>query len=197
MAGNVTSFAGNVIFFLAGYHAQGHGLKVLGTFCDTIFTPKEWFLSKKGPKKGEWVAWGHFHERVGETPVHWLPPGVGPTPKPFSVSDIGPFVKIPLGPTQQYSKFLAVHISYFIPISTIALNSSACKRTLFANNEQSTKVFYRSKNAFQLFIGTIIKGKVGKGISSNSLFTLISMPRNAAGGDQLVTGEAPKWEIKK
>ena len=54
------------------------------------------------------------------------------------------------------------------------------------------KVFYRSKNAFQLFIGTIIKGKVGKGISSNSLFTLISMPRNAAGGDQLVTGEAPK-----
>ena len=53
-------------------------------------------------------------------------------------------------------------------------------------------VFYRSKNAFQLFIGTTIKGKVGKGISSNSLFTLISMPRNAAGGDQLVTGEAPK-----
>ena len=62
-----------------------------GRFCDTIFTPKEWFLSKKGPKEGERVARGHFHERVGETPVHWLPPGVGPTQKPFSVSENGPF----------------------------------------------------------------------------------------------------------
>ena len=45
-------------------------MNVFGTFCDTIFTPKEWFLSKKGPKEGERVARGHFHERVGETPVH-------------------------------------------------------------------------------------------------------------------------------
>ena len=50
----------------------GHDLKGFGTFCDTIFTPKEWFLSKKGPKEGERVARGHFHERVDETPVHWL-----------------------------------------------------------------------------------------------------------------------------
>ena len=56
----------------------------------SIFTPKEWFLSKKGPKEGERVARGHFHERVGESPVHWLPPGVGFTPKPFSVSENGP-----------------------------------------------------------------------------------------------------------
>ena len=49
---------------------------------------------------------GHFHERVGETPVHWLPPGVGITQKPFSVSKNGPFPKISLGPTQfLYSKF--------------------------------------------------------------------------------------------
>ena len=48
-------------------------------------------VSKKGPKEGEKVAQGHFHERVGETPVHWLPPGVGPTPKHFSVSENGPF----------------------------------------------------------------------------------------------------------
>ena len=48
-------------------------------------------LSKKGPKEGERVARGHFHERVGETPVHWLPPGVGFTQKPFSVSENGPF----------------------------------------------------------------------------------------------------------
>ena len=59
----------------------------------SIFTPKEWFLSKKGPKEGERVARGHFHERVGETPVHWLPPGVGITPIPFSVSENGPFEK--------------------------------------------------------------------------------------------------------
>ena len=57
----------------------------------SIFTPKEWFLSKKGPKEGERVARGHFHERVGESPVHWLPPGVGFTQKPFSVSENGPF----------------------------------------------------------------------------------------------------------
>ena len=56
----------------------------------SIFTPKEWFLSKKGPKEGERVARGHFHERVGESPVHWLPPGVGFTQKPFSVSENGP-----------------------------------------------------------------------------------------------------------
>ena len=80
-----------IFFFLAGYHPQGHDLKRFGTFCDTIFTLKEWFLSKKGPKEGERVARGRFHERVGETPVHWLPPGVGPTQKPFSVSENGPF----------------------------------------------------------------------------------------------------------
>ena len=32
-----------------------------------------------------------IHERVGESPVHWLPPGVGFTQKPFSVSENGPF----------------------------------------------------------------------------------------------------------
>ena len=58
---------------------------------------------KKGPKEGERVARGHFHERVGESPVHWLPPGVGFTQKPFSVSENG---------------------SYFIPISTMAPNIS-------------------------------------------------------------------------
>mgnify|MGYP004289720547 CR=1 FL=1 len=67
-----------------------HGAKKSGQ-SDTIFTPKEWFLSKKGPKEGERVARGHFHERVGESPVHWLPPGVGFTQKPFSVSENGPF----------------------------------------------------------------------------------------------------------
>ena len=92
VAGSVTSFAGSVNFFaLAGYHDLGHDLSVFQTFSDAIFTPKECFLSKKGPKEGERVARGHFHERVGESPVHWQPPGVGFTQKPFSVSENGPF----------------------------------------------------------------------------------------------------------
>ena len=83
-------------------------MKRFGKFCETIFTPKEWFLSKKGPKEGERVARGHFDERVGETPVHWLPPGVGFTQKPFSVSKNGPF------------EVVKAHISY----QSVALNSS-------------------------------------------------------------------------
>ena len=68
--------------------------------------PKEWFLSKKGPKEGERVARGHFHERVGESPVHWLPPGVGFTQKPFSVFRRTVQLKISLGPIRfLYSKF--------------------------------------------------------------------------------------------
>ena len=82
-----------ICFALAGYHDQGHDLNVFQKFSETIFTPKDWFLSKKGPKEGERVARGHFHDRVGETPVHWLPPGVGITQKPFSVSENGPFEK--------------------------------------------------------------------------------------------------------
>ena len=66
-------------------------LNVFKTFSDIFNTPEEWFLSKKGPKEGDRVARGHFHERVDETPVHWLPPGVGITQKPFSVSENGPF----------------------------------------------------------------------------------------------------------
>ena len=66
-------------------------MNVFQKFPETTNTPKEWFLSKKGPKEGEIVARGHFHERVGETPVHSIPPGVGITQKPFSVSENGPF----------------------------------------------------------------------------------------------------------
>ena len=54
-------------------------------------TPKEWFLAKNETKEGERAARGHFHERVGEAPEHWLPPGVGITQTPFSVSENGPF----------------------------------------------------------------------------------------------------------
>ena len=56
VAGSVTSFASSVNFFaLAGYHAQGHDLNVFQKFPEIIFTPKEWFISKKGRKRvKEW-----------------------------------------------------------------------------------------------------------------------------------------------
>ena len=50
------------------------------------------------------MARGHFHERVGESPVHWLPPGVGFTQKPFSVSENGPF--------ENFLRSVKAHISY-------------------------------------------------------------------------------------
>ena len=71
--------------------SQGAFFSVFQKFSETKNTPKEWFLSKKGPKEGERVARGHFNERVGEPPVHWLPLGVGFTQKAFSVSENGPF----------------------------------------------------------------------------------------------------------
>ena len=95
-----------ISFFLPGYHAQLHDLKGFGKFWETLFTPKEWSLSKKGPKEGERVvARGQFHERVGETSVHWLPPGVGITQNLFLFLRTG-HLKISLGLTQiLYSKF--------------------------------------------------------------------------------------------
>ena len=84
-----------ISFFLPGYHAQLHDLKGFGKFWETLFTPKEWSLSKKGPKEGERVvARGQFHERVGETSVHWLTPGVGLTPIHCPISKNRPFEKL-------------------------------------------------------------------------------------------------------
>ena len=46
---------------------------------------------KKGRKRvKEWCEVTFMKEWV-KPPVHWLPAGVGPTPKPFSVSENGPF----------------------------------------------------------------------------------------------------------
>ena len=70
---NIRSF-GLLVLCPSWKLCTGDDLKGFGTFCDTIFTPKEWFLSKKGPKEGERVARGHFHESVGETPVRLLRP---------------------------------------------------------------------------------------------------------------------------
>ena len=80
-------------FFLAGYHAQGHYLNVFLNFSESIFTPKEWFLSKKGPKEGERVARGHFHERVGESPGQDENFGANAFTKSRFVPEIWPFEK--------------------------------------------------------------------------------------------------------
>ena len=71
-------------FFLAGYHAQGHNLNVFRTFSDTRY-PKRLVSFKERAERG-WksgvrsLSW-----------VQWLPPGVGPTPIPSSVSRNRPF----------------------------------------------------------------------------------------------------------
>ena len=55
--------------FLHGEMSPGHILSHFRKNCETGNTPKKWFLSRKRPKEGERVARGHFHERVGESPL--------------------------------------------------------------------------------------------------------------------------------
>ena len=64
---------------------------MIWTFFRHFHTPLTTRKSGFFQREGERVARGHFHERMGETPVHWLSLGVGPAPKPFSVSENGPF----------------------------------------------------------------------------------------------------------
>ena len=67
-------------------------LKLLKVYpqCNGVLSQSQEKMFKQTKKEGERVARGHFHERVGESPVHWLPPGAGFTQKPFSVSENGP-----------------------------------------------------------------------------------------------------------
>ena len=83
--------AGTGSFLHVGKWSQGHVLDQMAQNGPPGNTPKKGSLSRKRPKEDERVGRGHFHERVGESPVHWLPPGVGFTQKPFSVSENGPF----------------------------------------------------------------------------------------------------------
>ena len=57
VTGRVTSFAGCVKFFFPSWiSCIADDLNVFQKFPETIFTPKEWFLSKKEPKEGERVT---------------------------------------------------------------------------------------------------------------------------------------------
>ena len=98
-------------------------MNVFQTFPDTIFTPKEWFLSKKGPKEGERVVRGHFHERVGDTSVLKMSLGVGPTPNLFPFPRTG-HMKFAGVQLKYIVNFMYWQISYVIHKITMALNSS-------------------------------------------------------------------------
>ena len=101
-AGTWSILPGQQIFiFLAGYHAQGHDLNVFETFCDTIFTPKEWFLSKKGPKANFCII-----------------------------------------------KFMVCQSSYFVQISTMALNSSGIKTYLIHDFPPPPKGDFEKRQVF-------------------------------------------------
>ena len=77
--------------------------------------PLKHLILSGGMIKATWLSFwvtlllGYFHERVSETPVHWLPTGVGPTQKPFSVFENGlPELKCDI------VVFMTCLISYFI-----------------------------------------------------------------------------------
>ena len=78
-------------FFLDREMSWGHILSHFGKNCETGNTPKKRFLSKKGPKEGERVARGHFHERVGESPRRYENFGTSGSLVAFFVSEIRPF----------------------------------------------------------------------------------------------------------
>ena len=86
---NISTNSFRLLIIVEG--SQGHILSHFGTNCDTGNTSKKRFLSKKGPKEGERVARGHFHERVGESPRRYENFGTSGSLVAFFVSEIRPF----------------------------------------------------------------------------------------------------------
>ena len=86
---NISTNSFRLLIMLEG--SRGHILNVFQTSSDTGNTPKKRFLSKKGPKEGERVARGHFHERVGESPRRYENFGTSGSSVAFFVSEIQPF----------------------------------------------------------------------------------------------------------
>ena len=60
---------GIVSFLHVGKGSQGHVLDRSGPIWPTWNTPKKGFLSRKTPKNGVKMGWGHFHERVNRSPI--------------------------------------------------------------------------------------------------------------------------------
>ena len=83
--------AGIVSFLHVGKWSQGHVLDQNGPKWTTWNTPKKSSLSRKRPKEDERVGRGHFHERVGESPVREEHFGTSGSAVSFFVSEISQF----------------------------------------------------------------------------------------------------------
>ena len=82
---------GIVSFLHVGKGSQGHVLDRSGPIWPTWNTPKKGFLSRKTPKKGVKMGWGHFHERVNRSPIRCGHFGANGSKISRFVSEIRPF----------------------------------------------------------------------------------------------------------
>ena len=71
--------------------SQGHVLDQMAQNGPPGNTPKKGSLSRKRPKEDERVGRGHFHERVGESPVREEHFGTSGSAVSFFVSEISQF----------------------------------------------------------------------------------------------------------
>ena len=83
--------AGIVSFLHVGKWSQGHVLDQMAQNGPPGNTPKKGSLSRKRPKEDERVGRGHFHERVGESPVREEHFGTSGSAISFFVSEISQF----------------------------------------------------------------------------------------------------------
>ena len=78
-------------FLHVGKWSQGHVLDQMAQNGPPGNTPKKGSLSRKRPKEDERVGRGHFHERVGESPVREEHFGTSGSAVSFFVSEISQF----------------------------------------------------------------------------------------------------------
>ena len=83
--------AGTGTFLHVGKWYQGHVLDQMAQNGPPGNTPKKGSLSRKRPKDDERVGRGHFHERVGESPVREEHFGTSGSAISFFVSEISQF----------------------------------------------------------------------------------------------------------
>ena len=83
--------AGTGSFLHVGKWSQGHVLDQMAQNGPPGNTPKKGSLSRKRPKEDERVGRGHFHERVGESPVREEHFGTSGSAVSFFVSEISQF----------------------------------------------------------------------------------------------------------
>ena len=103
------NWASRILFFLhVGKGSQGHVLDRSGPIWPTWNTPKKGFLSRKTPKNGVKMGWGHFHERVNRSPIRCGHFGANGSKISCFVSEIRPFKKKSAG----INKSVMVHIGF-------------------------------------------------------------------------------------